>query len=73
MDLFEAARTGNLTAVEALLGNGTDVNARDVGDNATALHWAAAAGALDVVRALTDAGGDVHGDDDDHKALPDNK
>lgn len=66
MDLFDAARTGDLTAVEALLTNGVDVNARDAGDNATALHWAAAAGALDVVRALTEAGGDVHGHDDDH-------
>jgi ankyrin repeat protein len=66
MDLFDAARTGDLAAVQAFLGNGVDVNARDRGDNATALHWAAAAGALDVVRTLTEAGGDVHGHDDDH-------
>ena len=66
MDLFDAARTADLAAVEAQLGNGADVNARDEGDNATALHWAAAAGALDVVRALADAGGDVVGDGDDH-------
>jgi ankyrin repeat protein len=66
MDLFDAARTGDLAAVQAFLGNGVDVNARDKADNATALHWAAAAGTLDVVRALTDAGGDVHGHDDDH-------
>src|SRR5918998_2392876 len=66
MELFDAARIGDLKAVEAILGNGVDVNARDAGDNATALHWAAAAGALDVVRALVDAGCDVHGHDDDH-------
>src|SRR5690349_1900266 len=66
MDLFDAARTGDLATVQASLRNGVDVNTRDKGDNATALHWAAAAGALDVVRALTEAGGDVHGHDDDH-------
>ena len=31
------------------------------------MHWAAAAGALDVVRRLADAGGDVVGHGDDHE------
>src|SRR5215213_2722759 len=66
MDLFDAARTGDLATVEAHLSNGADVNARDAGDNATALHWAAAAGSLEVVRALADADADVIGDGDDH-------
>jgi ankyrin repeat protein len=47
---------------------GADLNARDTGDNAYPLHFAAANGHLDVVRALLDAGGDVHGVGDVHEA-----
>ncbi len=54
-------------AVRLLLEHGGDPNARDVGDNAYALHFAAGAGELDVVRALVDAGGDVHGVGDMHQ------
>jgi ankyrin repeat protein len=43
-----------------------DVNARESGDNTYAMHWAAAAGHLEVVRRLADAGGDVVGSGDDH-------
>ena len=46
---------------------GLDVNAREKGDNTYAMHWAAAAGHLDVVRRLADAGGDVVGHGDDHE------
>jgi ankyrin repeat protein len=53
-------------AVELLLSRGLDVNARESGDNTCAMHWAAAAGALDAVRLLADAGGDVIGHGDDH-------
>jgi ankyrin repeat protein len=54
-------------AVDLLLTRGLDVNARESGDNTYAMHWAAAAGALDAVRRLADAGGDVIGHGDDHE------
>jgi ankyrin repeat protein len=54
-------------AVRLLLARGADPNARDVGDNATPLHVAAARRALETVRALLDAGADVHGDGDVHE------
>jgi ankyrin repeat protein len=52
--------------VRLLIDNGADPNARDVGDNATPLHFAAAAGILESVRILLDAGADVHGNGDLH-------
>lgn len=63
--LHLAARHGD--AVRLLLAHGADPNARDAGDNASALHFAAGAGALESVRALLDAGGDVHGAGDAHR------
>jgi ankyrin repeat protein len=65
--LLHAAHNGHLAAVELLLGRGLDVNTREKGDNTYAMHWAAAAGHLDVVRRLADAGGDVVGRGDDHE------
>jgi ankyrin repeat protein len=53
--------------VNFLLARGLDVNAREKGDNTYAMHWAAAAGHVDVVRRLADAGGDVIGRGDDHE------
>jgi ankyrin repeat protein len=53
--------------VDLLLRRGLDVNAREKGDNTYAMHWAAAAGHLDVVRRLAEAGGDVVGHGDDHE------
>ncbi len=50
-----------------LLDRGLDVNARERGDNTYAMHWAAAAGDLAVVRRLADASGDVVGHGDDHE------
>src|SRR5689334_18762421 len=64
--MFEAARAGDVTALRAQLADGADVGARDEGDNASALHWAAASGSLDCVRALVEAGADVHGEGDEH-------
>jgi ankyrin repeat protein len=65
--LHLAAQSGREEAVELLLARGLDVNARDKGDNSYPMHWAAAAGHLDVVRQLADAGGDVVGRGDDHE------
>jgi ankyrin repeat protein len=64
--LHAAAHKGHLAAVELLLTRGLDVNTREKGDNTCAMHWAAAAAHLDVVRRLADAGGDVIGLGDDH-------
>jgi ankyrin repeat protein len=65
--LFEAAGRGDVSAVTKLLEQGADPNVRESGDNTTAMHWAAAAGHLEVVRRLADAGGDVVGAGDDHE------
>ena len=64
--LHVAAHNGQLAAVDLLLRRGLDVNTREKGDNTYAMHWAAAAAHLDVVRRLADAGGDVVGHGDDH-------
>ena len=66
---FKASATGDLAAVRSLLQQHPFlVHERDRDDNATALHLAAANGHLEVVRALLDAGADVHGRGDVHKA-----
>jgi ankyrin repeat protein len=65
--LHLAAFAGHLPAVDLLLKRGLDVNVREKGDNTYPMHWAAAAGRLDVVRRLADAGGDVVGHGDDHE------
>jgi ankyrin repeat protein len=67
MLLFPAAESGNVAAVDLLLKRGLDVSYREKGDNTYAMHWAAAAGHLEVVRRLADAGGDVVGHGDDHE------
>ena len=65
--LHAAASEGQLAAVDLLLRRGLDPNTREKGDNTYAMHCAAAAGKLDVVRRLADAGGDVVGHGDDHE------
>lgn len=65
MALHLAARHPD--AVRLLLGHGADPNARDGGDHATPLHFAAASGAVGSVRALLDAGADVQGHGDLHQ------
>ena len=58
---------GHPEALRLLLERGADPNTRDVGDNALPLHGAAGAGPLESVRALLDAGSDVHGFGDLHR------
>ena len=65
--LHAAAHAGQPAAVNLLLERGLDPNTREQGDNTYAMHWAAAAGHLDVVRRLAEAGGDVVGRGDDHE------
>lgn len=57
----------HLAVVDLLLQRGMDANVRERGDNTYAMHWAAAAGELEVVRRLVEAGGDVVGHGDDHE------
>ena len=64
--LFPAAQSGSIDAVRLLLSRGLDVNYREKGDNTYAMHWVAAQGNVEMVRALADAGGDVIGEGDDH-------
>ena len=54
-------------AVRLLLERGADPNARDAGDNALPLHFAAGHGHRESVRALLDAGSDVQGIGDAHR------
>src|SRR5512143_2992991 len=50
--LHTAAHRGRLNVVELLLARGLDPNVRERGDNTYPMHWAAAAGHLEVVRRL---------------------
>jgi ankyrin repeat protein len=54
-------------ALRLLLEHGANPNARDEGDNALPLHFAAGGGPLESVRLLLDAGSDVHGVGDLHQ------
>jgi len=60
--LHVTAKDGHVDAARLLLEHGADPNAREAGDNTYALHCAA-----ETVRALLDAGGDVHGIGDAHE------
>ena len=57
--LIDAARRADTAAVDALLGQGVDVNATQ-GDGATALHWAAHRDDAATVALLIEAGADVN-------------
>ncbi|MGL1862940.1 MAG: peptidoglycan-binding protein [Pseudodesulfovibrio sp.] len=57
--LFEAARTGNPTAVIAILRQGIDINSHDA-DGLTALHYACANSHPMTAGILLDAGADIN-------------
>jgi uncharacterized glyoxalase superfamily protein PhnB len=65
--LHIAAGEGHLDCVDVILRRGFDITTRDKFDNATALHWAAQFGAVEVVKRLIDAGADVDGEGDAHE------
>ncbi len=50
--------------INVLLRRGFDIQTRDKLDNATALHWAAQFGTVEIVKRLIDAGADVDGGDE---------
>ena len=56
--ITNAARTGDLEAVQALIESGAEVNAA-TGDGMTPLHWAAQRGDVEMANALISAGADV--------------
>jgi ankyrin repeat protein len=58
-NLREAVRSGNATAVRALLQKRVDVNAADA-DGTTALHWAVRGNDAETVRALLRAGANAN-------------
>ena len=57
-NLLDAAKTGNVAAVEALLEEDIDASSAQP-DGTTALHWAARADVLDIVERLLAAGADA--------------
>ena len=57
--LMTCSRTGDVTAVRALVARGADVNRKEPVHDQTALMWAAAGRHADVVGALISAGADV--------------
>ena len=57
--LMQAARSGSVDAVKALLAKGAQVNVAEPVHGQTALMWAAAAGHSAVVKTLAEAGGDI--------------
>jgi ankyrin repeat protein len=57
--LMTCSRTGNPSAVRALVAHGADVNRREPQHSQTALMWAAAGGHAEAVAALLNAGADV--------------
>jgi ankyrin repeat protein len=60
--LLVAAETGDRVAVSRLLDQGSTVDTRGV-DGTTALHWAARADRLDIVRLLLESGADANARD----------
>ena len=66
VDIWEAARTGNIEAVKQHLAAGTDVNAKNKGEE-TPLHEAALGEHKEIAELLITKGADVNAKDDDGK------
>ena len=64
MDIFHAAKTGNIDRVRELIAAGANVNQQD-NNGLTPLHWAAENGHQAVVQALIAAGADINQQDND--------
>jgi ankyrin repeat protein len=60
--LDDAARLGNVKAVNEFLDKGAKIDEHDV-DGYTALHWAAYAGQLETVKVLLERGADIEAPD----------
>ena len=58
--LFQAARDGNMQAVQTALANGADVNVVKITDGVTALMMASQNGHTEVVKLLLEEGADVN-------------
>ena len=66
VDIWEAARTGNIEAVKQHLAAGADVNAKDE-LGGTPLHHTVVAGLDEIAELLIAKGADVNAKDDDDK------
>ena len=64
VDIWEAARTGNIEAVKQHLAAGTDVNAK-TGSGWTPLHYAAREGHKEITDLLLTNGADVNAKNDE--------
>ena len=68
---LQTAAAGGYTALaELLLIHGADVNVKDVGDNATPLHYAAEQSHLEMVKLLVEHGANVDDNTDLHERGP---
>jgi uncharacterized protein len=59
MDLIEAAKQGDMTALSGAFKKGTDINLQD-NDMVTALMHASALGHIDIVKFLIEKGADIN-------------
>jgi Ankyrin repeats (3 copies)/Glyoxalase/Bleomycin resistance protein/Dioxygenase superfamily/Ankyrin repeat len=64
--LHLATEHGHSRCIDILLKRGFPVDLRDKGDNATALHWAAYSGRVEIIRKLLKAGANINAEGDDH-------
>ena len=68
--LIYAAKGGNLSAVQTLLADGANVNAKDEEYGGTPLWMASMSGHIEVVKLLLEAGADVDAKDDRFGSTP---
>ena len=58
--IWDAAKIGNIDAINQHLANGADINQPDSGHGTTPLSWAAILGHIDAVKLLVEKGADVN-------------